>query len=90
MILIGNDIIGTTLILIATDAFNKYQKATGGVPDSATSLLTITSNQYADLQSIFLSVNVNGVCVLPLIGHWQRGVISFSFSPGPGYIRINS
>ena len=78
MILIGNDIIGTTLILIATDAFNKYQKATGGVPDSATGLLRITSDQFVNLQSIFL--NVNGVCVLPLVDPWQCRVISFSFS----------
>ena len=55
-------LIGTTLILIATDAFQKYQQLTGGVPDSATGLLEITSTQYAKLKSIF--VHVKGVCVL--------------------------
>jgi cathepsin E len=55
-------LVGTSLILIATDAFKKYQSATGGVPDKATSLLTISSDQFANLKSIF--VNVQGVCVL--------------------------
>ena len=61
--LIGNGhLIGTSLILIASDAFKKYQSATGGVPDSATGLLTITSEQFGNLKSIF--VTVGNVCVL--------------------------
>jgi len=50
---------GTTLVMIATDAFDRYQQATGGVADEATGLLKITSNQYANLKNIF--VHVNGV-----------------------------
>ena len=60
--LIGNNAIGTTLVLIATDAFNRYQTATGGVADSATGLLSITSSQYSNLQSLFF--NVGDVCIL--------------------------
>lgn len=47
---------GTTLILIASDAFEKYQSATGGTLDSTTGLLQITSDQYAQLSSLFFTV----------------------------------
>jgi hypothetical protein len=47
---------GTTLLLIATDAFNAYQQATGGVPDQSTGLLTITQDQYDNLQSLFFQI----------------------------------
>lgn len=50
---------GTTLLLLATDAFNAFQKATGGVMDSNTSLLSITSTQFANLKSLF--INISGV-----------------------------
>jgi len=46
---------GTTLVLLATDGFNKYQSATGGVLDSATGLLRITSTQFSNLQSLFFT-----------------------------------
>ncbi|KAI9450023.1 aspartic peptidase A1 [Lactarius psammicola] len=38
---------GTTLILIATDAFNLYKSATGAVNDASTGLLRITSTQFS-------------------------------------------
>jgi len=50
---------GTTLILLATDAFNRYKSATGGVADRNTGLLRITSTQFANLKSLFF--NINGV-----------------------------
>jgi cathepsin E len=45
------------LLLIATDAYNRYVAATGAVLDSATGLLQITSAQYAGLQSLFFNIN---------------------------------
>jgi hypothetical protein len=54
---ISYDCTGTTLLLIATDAYNRYVDATGAVLDSATGLLRITEAQYANLQSLFFSVN---------------------------------
>ena len=48
------------MVLIATDAFKKYQSATGGVPDAATRLLTITSDQFSALQP--LNFQINDVC----------------------------
>jgi len=44
---------GTTLLLLASDGFNKYKTATGAVLDSATGLLRITSAQFSALQSLF-------------------------------------
>ncbi|KAF8204086.1 aspartic protease [Pholiota molesta] len=44
---------GTTLVLIATNAFTKYKTATGGVLDNNTGLLKITSTQFSNLQSLF-------------------------------------
>ncbi|EIW77122.1 acid protease [Coniophora puteana RWD-64-598 SS2] len=49
---------GTTLVLIASDAFQKYQEATGAKADSATGLLKITSAQYSKLQD--LNFNIGG------------------------------
>ncbi|EJD44881.1 family A1 protease [Auricularia subglabra TFB-10046 SS5] len=43
---------GTTLIYIASDAFAKYQSATGGVADRNTGLLRITSSQYSALKPL--------------------------------------
>ncbi|PIL25289.1 transporter [Ganoderma sinense ZZ0214-1] len=47
---------GTTLILIATDALTRYQRATGAVADRATGLLRLTTAQFANLQSLFFTI----------------------------------
>lgn len=46
---------GTTLILIASDAFDKYQSATGATLDQSTGLLQISSDQYAQLSSLYFT-----------------------------------
>ena len=56
------DIIGATLVLLATDAFQRYQTATGSVLDEQTGLLSITSEQFSKLESLFFTVN--NVCIL--------------------------
>jgi len=43
---------GTTLILIATNAFSEYEKVTGGVEDNNTGLLKISSTQFNDLKDL--------------------------------------
>ncbi|TFK35979.1 aspartic protease [Crucibulum laeve] len=48
---------GTTLVLIATDGFNRYVRATGAVNDATTGLLRLTSAQFANLQSLFFTTN---------------------------------
>ena len=45
--------------MIATDAFQKYQKATGATMDETTGLLTISESQFEKLQSMFF--NIGGV-----------------------------
>ena len=47
---------GTTLLLLASDAFQKYQSATGAQMDETTGLLTVTDSQFADLQSLFFNI----------------------------------
>ncbi|KAI0822360.1 acid protease [Trametes gibbosa] len=48
---------GTTLTLIATDALQRYQRATGAVFDDATGLLRISPAQFNKLQSLFFTIN---------------------------------
>ncbi|EKM61622.1 uncharacterized protein PHACADRAFT_248326 [Phanerochaete carnosa HHB-10118-sp] len=50
---------GTTLMQIATDAFQRYQTATGAVLDDNTGLLSLTLDQFSSLQS--LSYVIGGV-----------------------------
>lgn len=47
---------GTTLILLASDAFSAYQTATGGEMDQNTGLLMITKDQYRNLKSLYFQV----------------------------------
>lgn len=60
--LIGNNIIGTTLILIASNAFNLYKSDTGAVLDRTTGLLRVTTTQFNKLKN--LTFVVSGVCIL--------------------------
>jgi hypothetical protein len=65
---------GTTLILIATNAFNVYQQATGGVPDNATGLLKITEAQYAALQHLNFIVSGRTYSLCPNAQIWPRAL----------------
>ncbi|EKM57087.1 uncharacterized protein PHACADRAFT_160625 [Phanerochaete carnosa HHB-10118-sp] len=47
---------GTTLLLIATDAFSQYKTLTNAVADKATGLLKIAPAQYDNLQSLFFTI----------------------------------
>ncbi|KAH8080682.1 acid protease [Cristinia sonorae] len=47
---------GTTLLLIASDAFAAYQTVTGGVPDDDTGLLRLTPEQFGNLESLFFNI----------------------------------
>ncbi|KAH0831880.1 acid protease [Lanmaoa asiatica] len=67
---------GTTLLLLATDAFQAYQQATGATLDQTTGLLTITEKQYQQLQSIYF--NIGGVTyeLTPNAQIWPRALNS--------------
>ena len=47
---------GTTLLLIATDAFNTYKSLTGATEDQNTGLLRISPENYANLQSLLFNI----------------------------------
>ncbi|TCD68311.1 hypothetical protein EIP91_011170 [Steccherinum ochraceum] len=47
---------GTTLTLLATDAIQRYQRATGAVLDNNTGLLRLTTAQFNSLQSLFFTI----------------------------------
>ncbi|TFY69680.1 hypothetical protein EVJ58_g276 [Rhodofomes roseus] len=49
---------GTTLVLIASDAYSKYKSAVGGKEDESTGLLRISSSQYSKLST--LNFNIGG------------------------------
>ncbi|KAI0741300.1 acid protease [Daedaleopsis nitida] len=48
---------GTTLMLIPTDAFSRYERATGAKMDNTVGLLKITNNQFISLPSLFFTIN---------------------------------
>ena len=47
---------GTTLILMATDAFDAYAKATGATQDQTTGLLTLSNEDFNNLESLFFNI----------------------------------
>jgi pepsin A len=65
---------GTTLILIATDAFNTYQTLTGGVPDESTGLLKISSDQYDNLSSLYFITGGGTYELTPNAQIWPRSL----------------
>jgi pepsin A len=65
---------GTTLILIATDAFAKYQSATGATLDHTTGLLMITSEQYANLKTLNFNIGGTSYGLTPNGQIWPRSL----------------
>ncbi|KAI6015051.1 aspartic peptidase domain-containing protein [Pisolithus orientalis] len=68
---------GTTLILIATDAFNQYQSLTGAVSDSATGMLRITTSQYSALQNLYFNINGVTYTLTPNGQIWPRSLNTY-------------
>lgn len=48
---------GTTLLYLATDAYDAYVDATGATLDSTTGLLSISAEQFLSLKSLFFDIN---------------------------------
>ncbi|KAI1786220.1 acid protease [Ganoderma leucocontextum] len=65
---------GTTLVLIASDAFAAYQNATGAVLDNNTGLLTITADQFANLESLFFHIGDTTYEFTPNAQIWPRAL----------------
>ncbi|KAJ8475028.1 hypothetical protein ONZ45_g15748 [Pleurotus djamor] len=65
---------GTTLVLLASDALSRYRSATGAVLDSRTGLLRITAAQFANLQSLFFTINGVSYELTPNAQIWPRAL----------------
>ncbi|KAF8625961.1 hypothetical protein AX17_006686 [Amanita inopinata Kibby_2008] len=65
---------GTTLLLLATDAFKAYQEATGAVMDSTTGLLTVTEEQFAKMESMFFRIGPATYELTPNAQIWPRAL----------------
>ena len=63
-------------MLMATDAFQRYQKATGGVNDATTGLLRITSDQFSGLQSLFFNTGGSSFELTANAQIWPRALNS--------------
>lgn len=81
---------GTTLLLIASDAFATYQNLTGGVPDSATGLLRLTPDQFSNLQSLFFHIGDNTFEFTPNAQIFPRALnTAIGGSPDFVYLVVN-
>ncbi|KAJ7913482.1 acid protease [Mycena leptocephala] len=67
---------GTTLLLLATDAFEAYQKATGATADRTTGLLTVTASQFAKMQSLLFHIGDATLELTPNAQIWPRSLNS--------------
>ncbi|KAI9068654.1 aspartic peptidase A1 [Trametes sanguinea] len=65
---------GTTLTLIASDAFNKYRRATGAVEDDTTGLLRLTQAQFKNLKSLFFHIGGIDYELTPNAQIWPRAL----------------
>ncbi|KAG1735324.1 acid protease [Suillus paluster] len=65
---------GTTLVLIATDTFDKYKSATGGTLDETTGLLKISSDQYDQLSSLYFTTGGVTYELSPNAQIWPRSL----------------
>ncbi len=68
---------GTTLTLIATDAFNRYKASTGATLDRNTGLLSITSEQYGRLQNLVFTIGGTRFELTPNAQIWPRALNSY-------------
>ncbi|KII85185.1 hypothetical protein PLICRDRAFT_334879 [Plicaturopsis crispa FD-325 SS-3] len=65
---------GTTLILLATDAYNKYVKATGAKEDNSVGLLSISQSQYNSLSSLNFEIGGSTFSLSPNAQIWPRSL----------------
>lgn len=65
---------GTTLVLLATDCFRKYQKAIGANVDKKTGMIKITSKQYSKLKNLDFKIGANTYALTPNAQIWPRSL----------------
>lgn len=79
---------GTTLILVATDAFKAYEKATGGKLDPTTGLLKITPGQYENLKPLIFYIGGKQYELIPNAQIFPRDLVSEIGGDTDGYYLI--
>lgn len=67
---------GTTLLLLATDAFQAYQEATGAALDQTTGLLTVTESQFEAMESLFFQIGDQTLELTANAQIWPRALNS--------------
>lgn len=65
---------GTTLILIASNAFETYLKQTGGVLDETTGLVRLTTTQFNKLQNLNFDIGGTTFALTPNGQAWPRAL----------------
>ncbi|KAL5492367.1 hypothetical protein ACEPAI_3814 [Sanghuangporus weigelae] len=68
---------GTTLVLLATDAFNRYKSLTGATSDGTTGLLMLTSAQFQNLQSLYFQIGGTKFELTANAQIWPRSLNSY-------------
>ncbi|KAG1826298.1 aspartic peptidase domain-containing protein [Suillus subaureus] len=82
---------GTTLILIATNAYSEYQSATGATEDNATGLLRLTTAKYDDLEDLNFNVGSSTYALTPNGQIWPRALNTYiGGSSDYVYLIVNS
>ncbi|KAL5512770.1 hypothetical protein ACEPAG_3036 [Sanghuangporus baumii] len=67
---------GTTLLYLATDAFQAYQRATRATLDQTTGLLRLSAREYSNLQSLFFQIGGTTFEMTPNAQIWPRSLNS--------------
>ncbi|PCH34196.1 family A1 protease [Wolfiporia cocos MD-104 SS10] len=82
---------GTTLVLIATNAYSKYQSVTGATEDESTGLLRLSSSQYDNLESLYFNIGSESYELTPNAQIWPRSLNSaIGGSSDDIYLIVNS
>ncbi|KAF8846105.1 acid protease [Paxillus ammoniavirescens] len=68
---------GTTLILLASNAYSKYQTATGATLDRTTGLLRLTTTQYNSLQNLNFNIGSVTYALTPNGQIWPRSLNTY-------------
>ncbi|TFK53811.1 family A1 protease [Heliocybe sulcata] len=81
---------GTTLLYIATDAYDRYVSATGATLDSTTGLLEVSAAQYAALQTLDFNIGGTTYGLTANAQLWPRSLNTYiGGSSGSLYLVVN-
>ncbi|KAM5546221.1 hypothetical protein V8D89_000347 [Ganoderma adspersum] len=78
---------GTTLMLLATDAFTQYQTLTGAEMDNQTGLLRVTPEQFGRLRSLVFTIGQTPFDFTPNAQAWPRQLNS-AIGGSPDYVYL--